>query len=108
MAYFEVLHETKLVTDLVVERGINGMWNSVSNTAEFGGLTRRNRVITEKTRDGMESILDDIQSGKFAEEWVEDYRNGLKRMRGLQQKDADEDIEKVGRWVRQTFFGGKE
>lgn len=56
----------------------------------------------------MESILDDIQSGKFAEEWVEDYRNGLKRMRGLQQKDADEDIEKVGRWVRQTFFGGKE
>ena len=56
----------------------------------------------------MESILDDIQSGKFAEEWVEDYRNGLKRMRDLQPKYADEDIEKVGRCVRQTFFGGKE
>ena len=108
MAYFEVLHETKLVTDLVVERGINGMWNNVSNTAEFGGLTRRDRVITEETRKGMESILDDIQSGKFAKEWVEDYHNGLSRMKGLQKEDADSDIESTGRWVRETFFGRRE
>lgn len=108
MAYFEVLHETKLVTDLVVERGINGMWNNVSNTAEFGGLTRRDRVITEETRKSMESILDDIQSGKFAKEWVEDYRNGLSRMKGLQKEDADSDIESTGKWVRETFFGRRE
>ncbi len=108
MAYFEVLHETKLVTDLVVERGIEGMWKAVSNNAEFGGLTRRDRVITEESRKGMESILDDIQSGQFAKELVADYHNGMADMKARQNADGQEDIEKTGRWVRETFFGRKE
>ncbi|MBQ7701895.1 MAG: ketol-acid reductoisomerase [Candidatus Methanomethylophilaceae archaeon] len=108
MAYFEVLHETKLVTDLVVEKGIEGMWKNVSNTAEYGGLTRRDRVITEESRKGMESILDDIQSGKFAKEWVEEYHNNLKNMKAMQDADGQEEIEKVGGWVRETFFGRRE
>lgn len=108
MAYFEVLHETKLVTDLVVERGIEGMWKNVSNTAEYGGLTRRDRVITEESRKGMESILDDIQSGKFAKEWVEEYHNGLKEMKRMQDADGQEDVEKTGAWIRETFFGRRD
>lgn len=105
MAYFEVLHETKLVTDLVNERGIEGMWKAVSNTAEYGGLTRRDRVITEESKKGMESILDDIENGKFAEEWVKEYHNGLKNMKDMQHADGQTLQEKVGKEIRKEFFG---
>ena len=108
MAYFEVLHETKLVTDLVVERGIEGMWKAVSNTAEFGGLTRRDRVITEESRKGMESILDDIESGKFKDEWRAEYRNGLKNMRAMEKADGEKPAELAGKEVRELFFSRKD
>lgn len=108
MAYFEVVHETKLVTDLVNERGIEGMWKAVSNTAEFGGLTRRDRVITEESRKGMESILDDIESGKFAEEWRKDYYNNLSGMKKMQADDGKQQVEKVGKEIRKEFFGRDE
>ena len=108
MAYFEVLHETKLVTDLVVERGLEGMWKAVSNTAEFGGLTRRDRVITEESRKGMESILDDIESGKFKDEWRAEYRNGLKNMRAMEKADGEKPAELAGKEVRELFFSRRE
>ena len=108
MAYFEVLHETKLVTDLVVERGIEGMWKAVSNTAEFGGLTRRDRVITEESRKGMESILDDIESGKFKDEWRAEYRNGLKNMRAMEKADGEKPAEIAGKEVRGLFFSKRD
>ena len=108
MAYFEVLHETKLVTDLVVERGLEGMWKAVSNTAEFGGLTRRDRVITEESRKGMESILDDIESGKFKDEWRAEYRNGLKNMRAMERADGEKPAELAGKEVRELFFSRRE
>ena len=108
MAYFEVLHETKLVTDLVVERGLEGMWKAVSNTAEFGGLTRRDRVITEESRKGMESILDDIESGKFKDEWRAEYRNGLKNMRAMERADGEKPAEIAGKEVRELFFSRRD
>lgn len=108
MAYFEVLHETKLVTDLVVERGVEGMWKAVSNTAEFGGLTRRDRVITEESRKGMESILDDIESGKFKDEWRAEYYNNLKRMREMEKADGQTESAKTGNIIREEFFSRKE
>ena len=108
MAYFEVLHETKLVTDLVVERGLEGMWKAVSNTAEFGGLTRRDRVITEESRKGMESILDDIESGKFKDEWRAEYRNDLKNMRAMEKADGEKPAEIAGKEVRELFFSKRD
>ena len=107
MAYFEVIHETKLVTDLVVERGIEGVWKAVSNTAEFGGLTRRDRVITEESRKGMESILDDIESGKFKDEWRAEYKNGLKNMRAMEKADGEVQSSIVGNEIRELFFNRK-
>lgn len=108
MAYFEVLHETKLVTDLVNERGIEGMWKAVSNTAEYGGLTRRDRVITEESRKGMESILDDIENGKFAKEWIDEYHNDLTNMRKMQHDDGEHQAERTGKMIRKEFFGRDE
>lgn len=103
MAYFEVLHETKLVTDLINARGIGGMWKAVSNTAEFGGLTRRDRVITPESIQGMETILDDIESGKFKDELMADYHNGLSHMKAMEQADDNSQVEVVGREIRRLF-----
>ena len=100
IAYFETCHELKLIVDLIYERGFQGMWENVSNTAEFGGLTRRRRVITEDTAREMEKILEEIQNGKFAKEWALENRAGapmLKRMRDL---EGDLEIEDVGSKLR--------
>jgi len=100
IAYFETCHELKLIVDLIYERGFQGMWENVSNTAEFGGLTRRRRVITEDTAREMEKILEEIQNGKFAKEWALENRAGapmLKRMRDL---EGDLEIEEVGSKLR--------
>jgi len=100
IAYFETCHELKLIVDLIYERGFQGMWENVSNTAEFGGLTRRRRVITEDTAREMEKILEEIQNGKFAKEWTLENRAGapmLKRMRDL---EGDLEIEDVGSKLR--------
>ncbi|MFB2623034.1 ketol-acid reductoisomerase [Methanothermobacter sp. KEPCO-1] len=100
IAYFETCHELKLIVDLIYERGFQGMWHNVSNTAEFGGLTRRKRVITEETEKEMQKILEEIQNGKFAKEWALENRAGapmLKRMRAL---EGELEIEKVGSKLR--------
>ncbi|MDI9614504.1 ketol-acid reductoisomerase [Methanothermobacter sp.] len=100
IAYFETCHELKLIVDLIYERGFQGMWHNVSNTAEFGGLTRRKRVITEETEKEMHKILEEIQNGKFAKEWALENRAGapmLKRMRAL---EGELEIEKVGSKLR--------
>lgn len=103
MAYFEVLHETKLIDDLIYAGGFELMWHVVSNTAEFGGLTRRDRVITPESKTGMQSILDDIHSGKFKDEWRADYDNGLKGLREMEDAEKALQLEATGKEIRRLF-----
>ena len=99
-AYFECLHEVKLIVDLIYEHGITGMRYSISTTAEYGDMTRGPRVINDAVRSEMKQILADIQSGAFASEWVEENRNGLPNYRRLQKEGAEHPIEKVGAELR--------
>jgi ketol-acid reductoisomerase len=99
-AYFECLHEVKLIVDLIYEHGITGMRYSISTTAEYGDMTRGPRVINDSVRAEMKKILADIQSGEFASEWVEENRNGLPNYHRLQQEGAEHPIEKVGAELR--------
>jgi ketol-acid reductoisomerase len=100
MAYFECLHEVKLIVDLLYEGGIADMRYSISNTAEYGDMTRGSRVIGTETRAAMKRILGDIQSGKFAEEWMTEYRCGLPHFRELRKEAANHPIEKIGATLR--------
>ena len=100
IAYFECLHELKLIVDLMYEEGIAGMRYSVSDTAEYGDLTRGPRVIDDHVRETMQTILEEIQSGKFAEEWVAESRGGRKRFHELEAAGHDMPIEKVGKELR--------
>ncbi|MEM2265486.1 MAG: ketol-acid reductoisomerase [Candidatus Hadarchaeales archaeon] len=99
-AYFECLHELKLIVDLIYERGIEGMMAAVSNTAEYGGRTRGPRLIGEETRKVMKELLRDIQNGSFAREWIEENRKGLPRLKEMREKGKEHLIEKVGRELR--------
>ena len=103
MAYFEVLHEVKLITDLINKGGLMGMWDGVSNTAEFGGFTRRDRVITAESKKGMQSILDDIESGKFKDEWRADWNAGLVKLKKMESDESKLPIETVGKEIRHLF-----
>ena len=100
MAYFECLHEVKLIVDLIYEGGIANMRYSISNTAEYGDMTRGRRVIGEETRKAMKAILADIQSGKFADEWITEYRCGLPHFRELRKEAANHPVEEVGARLR--------
>ena len=100
MAYFECLHETKLIVDLLYEGGIANMRYSISNTAEYGDLTRGKRVIGEETRKAMKQVLAEIQSGKFADEWITEYKCGLPHFHELQKEGENHSIEKVGSKLR--------
>ena len=100
IAYFEVLHELKLITDLIQETGISGMRRRVSNTACYGDLTRGPKIITQKTRKVMQKILKDIKSGKFAREWIKENKNGRQNFNRLMQEGDNHLIEKVGRDLR--------
>ena len=100
MAYFECLHEVKLIVDLIYEGGIANMRYSVSNTAEYGDLTRGPRVINESVRDQMRQLLKDIQSGAFADEWMAEHEAGKPRFKELETKAIDHEIEDVGRRLR--------
>ncbi|MDD2752316.1 MAG: ketol-acid reductoisomerase [Candidatus Omnitrophica bacterium] len=103
IAYFEVLHELKLITDLIQEKGISGMRRGVSNTACYGDLTRGPRIITQKTRKEMKKILKEIKSGKFAREWIKENETGRANFNKL-LKDGDEHlIEKVGKSLREMM-----
>jgi len=100
MAYFECLHEIKLIVDLLYEGGIANMRYSISNTAEYGDLTRGKRVIGTEARRAMQAILKDIQSGAFADEWITEYRCGLPHFRELRKEGETHPIEEVGARLR--------
>jgi ketol-acid reductoisomerase len=99
-AYFECLHELKLIVDLMYEQGIAGMRYSISDTAEYGDLTRGPRVIDDHVRATMRQILDDIRSGAFAEEWIAENRSGRKRFEELRSRGQAHPIESVGAELR--------
>jgi ketol-acid reductoisomerase len=99
-AYFECLHEVKLIVDLMYEHGITGMRYSISTTAEYGDMTRGPRVINDSVRAEMKKILAEIQSGAFAEEWVAEYKAGLPNYKRLQEEGARHPIEQVGAQLR--------
>ncbi|HIH00653.1 TPA: ketol-acid reductoisomerase [Thermoplasmata archaeon] len=103
IAYFEVLHELKLIIDLVQKGGIEGMWNNVSNTAEYGGRTRGPKIIDPATNSAMKNILADIKSGRFAKEWVAEYEAGMPALTKLRSDGAKSEIEVVGREIRKMF-----
>ncbi len=100
MAYFECVHEVKLIVDLLYEGGIANMRYSISNTAEYGDMTRGKRVVGAETRAAMKRILADIQSGKFAEEWITEHRCGSPHFRELRKEAAGHPIEQVGAKLR--------
>jgi ketol-acid reductoisomerase len=103
IAYFEVLHELKLITDLIQEVGIAGMRRRVSNTACYGDLTRGPMIITEKTRKTMQKLLKDIKSGKFAREWIKENENGRPVFNELLKKGDEHPIEEVGKKLREMM-----
>jgi ketol-acid reductoisomerase len=100
MAYFECLHELKLIVDLMYEKGLAGMRYSISNTAEYGDYTRGKRVITEETRAAMRKILAEIQSGDFAREWIAENRAGQESFKRMRAEQADTQVEHVGAELR--------
>ncbi len=100
MAYFECLHELKLIVDLFYQGGLSYMRYSVSNTAEFGDYTRGPRIVTEQTRAEMKRILEEIQSGQFARDWILENRAGAPAFKALRRRDRGLEIEQVGRRLR--------
>jgi ketol-acid reductoisomerase len=100
IAYFECLHELKLIVDLMYEQGISGMRYSISDTAEYGDMSRGPRIIDDGTRERMKEILSEIQSGKFAEEWVAEAHGGRKNFKAMEDAGKDHLIEKVGAELR--------
>ena len=100
MAYFETCHEMKLIVDLIYEKGFGNMWHDVSNTAEFGGLTRRDRVITEESKENMKKILREIQDGTFATEFAVDADTSYPKLLTQRRLEGEKQIEKVGKNLR--------
>ena len=100
MAYFECLHELKLIVDLLHQGGLSYMRHSISNTAEYGDYTRGPRIITEETRAEMERILEEIQTGRFAREWILENRAGAPSFKSMRRRDRQLLIEQVGRRMR--------
>jgi len=113
MAYFECLHELKLIVDLMYEKGITGMRYSISNTAEYGDLTRGKRIITDETRQAMKDVLGEIQSGAFAREWIAENRAGQENFQRMRAEGANHQIEREGKelrsmmdWIDTEFHAG--
>jgi ketol-acid reductoisomerase len=110
MAYFECLHELKLIVDLMYEKGLAGMRYSISNTAEYGDYTRGKRVITDETRASMRQILKEIQDGDFAREWIAENRAGQENFKRMRAEQAATQVEDVGKelragmdWIKPSF-----
>jgi len=103
IAYFEVLHELKLITDLIQETGISGMRRRVSNTACYGDITKGKRIITERTRKEMKKLLKEIKSGKFAREWIRENEAGRPNYNAILKKEDEHPIEKVGSSLREMM-----
>src|SRR5581483_2223644 len=106
VAYYECLHELKLIVDLIYEGGLAGMRFSISDTAEYGDLTRGPQVIDDHVRENMRKLLSDIREGTFAHEWIQEMKTGEPRLRELRAKAADERIEQVGRELRSLMENG--
>ena len=100
MAYFECLHELKLIVDLMYEKGLQGMRYSISNTAEYGDYTRGKRVITDDTRAAMKQILKEIQDGDFAREWIAENRAGQENFQRMRAEQASSEVETTGKELR--------
>ncbi|MEM7097135.1 MAG: ketol-acid reductoisomerase [Pseudomonadota bacterium] len=100
MAYFECLHELKLIVDLFYEGGVANMWYSVSNTAEYGGLTRGPRIVTDETKQEMKRILEEIQTGNFAKEFVGENQTGAPSIKAMRRISQRHQIEEVGEKLR--------
>jgi ketol-acid reductoisomerase len=100
MAYFECLHELKLIVDLMYEKGLAGMRYSISNTAEYGDYTRGKRVVTDETRQAMKAILGEIQSGEFAREWIAENQAGQENFKRMRDEQAKTQVEGVGKDLR--------
>ena len=100
MAYFECVHEVKLIVDLIYEGGIANMNYSISNTAEYGEYVSGKKIIDGKTKERMKEILKDIQSGKFAKQWMDECKNGQKNFLNMRKKLSEHPIEKVGKKLR--------
>ncbi len=108
MAYFEVLHEMKLLVDLINQGGLADMRYSISNTAEYGDMTRGPKVIGEESRKAMKALLADIQNGKFANEFMNEMQTGCKNFNRLREENANHLIEKVGKEIRSSFIWGND
>jgi ketol-acid reductoisomerase len=105
IAYFEVLHELKLIVDMIQKYGINGMWRRVSETARYGGLTRGPMVMTSETKERMKKVLDMIQDGTFNDEWIKNYQNEGKAAFDKYMKELDNhQIEVVGKQMRKMMW----
>ena len=100
LAYFECLHELKLIVDLMYEKGITGMRHSISNTAEYGDLTRGKRIISDETRASMKAVLGEIQDGTFAREWIAENRAGQENFQRMRQEGMGHQIEVEGKQLR--------
>lgn len=103
LAYFECMHEMKLIVDLYYEGGLSRMNYSVSDTAEFGGMTRGPRLITEETKNEMRKILKEVQSGQFAKDWLDEYKDGQPKMEKLRKENREHKIEKIGAELRKMM-----
>ncbi len=103
IAYFECLHELKLIVDLIYEGGLNYMRYSISDTAEYGDYTRGPRIVTEETRKEMKKILSEIQSGEFAREWMAENKSGRAKFLAMREAQKDSKVEQVGRELRQMM-----
>lgn len=103
MAYFECLHELKLIVDLFYQGGLSYMRYSVSNTAEYGDYTRGPRIVTDQTRQEMKKILSEIQSGTFAKQWIDENRGGCKNFHAMRERDRNLLLEQVGRKLRRLM-----
>jgi ketol-acid reductoisomerase len=103
LAYFEVLHEVKLIVDLMYEKGIAGMRYSISNTAEYGDLTRGGRIIGDETRKAMKQVLTEIQDGTFAREWIAENRAGQENFKRMRSEQAGHQVETVGKDLRKQM-----
>jgi ketol-acid reductoisomerase len=100
LAYFEACNEAKLIMDLIYQRGITGMLKAVSDTAKYGGLTIGPKVIDEKVKENMRKVAENVKNGKFAEEWIEEHREGEKKLKKLMEEIENHELERVGRFLR--------
>jgi ketol-acid reductoisomerase len=110
IAYFECMHELKLIVDLMYQGGLNYMRYSVSDTAEWGDYKSGPRIVTDETKATMKEILAEIQSGAFAEEWMDEYHNGSPVLKATRKAEQTQELEQVGKGLRKmmTFLNAKE